>query len=179
MDVDYRKASTHTCTTNTLRVAITDMRTSHTADAGPARQRASGIAGRLLAAGLCALVVLPCAGAQAQLDVPIYTNISRILHILGNTWRGSGYDDNGDAHYLFQPLPPEDMTGQFVQLAVVPAVALPLLPSPKCRSLLASSGRARPPILPSAVCNLNVCHVRQRQIASQGQESRRSAQWKC
>jgi hypothetical protein len=32
-----------------------------------------------------------------------YTNASRILSILGTTWSGAGYDNNGDAHYLFRP----------------------------------------------------------------------------
>jgi hypothetical protein len=38
-----------------------------------------------------------------------YTNVSRILSILGTTWSGAGYDNNGDAHYLFRP--GDEMTG--------------------------------------------------------------------
>ena len=112
-------------------------------DAGscpPARQRRGGVAGRLLAAALCALVVLP--RARAQLDVPKYTNVSRILRILGDTWRGSGYDDNGEAHYLFRPLPPEDMTGKFCAACSGSGVVAFSVSSTKCRPLLASSGRA-------------------------------------
>jgi hypothetical protein len=52
------------------------------------------------------LLTLP--GAYAQ-QVTVYSNTSKVLSILGTSWAGAGYDDQGDAHYLFTP--EEDMTG--------------------------------------------------------------------
>lgn len=68
--------------------------------------RRVGLGWPLLTVALCSLV-LPV--AQAQQDAPTYKNVTQILRMLGDTWRGSGYDDNSDAHYLFRPR--EDMTG--------------------------------------------------------------------
>ena len=47
-------------------------------------------------------MVLPST-AQIGTTPQQYTNVSRILSILGTTWSGAGYDNNGDAHYLFRP----------------------------------------------------------------------------
>jgi len=61
----------------------------------------------LFLAALCSVMHTP---ARAQTDAPTYTNATRILSILGSSWMGSGYDNNGDAHYLFRPK--DDMTEQ-------------------------------------------------------------------
>jgi hypothetical protein len=57
-----------------------------------------------------------------------YTNASRILSILGTTWSGAGYDNNGDAHYLFRP--DDEMTG------ASRAACRPLCSIPCCLALL-------------------------------------------
>ena len=79
--------------------------------AGGCAVRHVGLGWRLLTVALC-LLVLPV--AQARQDAPTYKNVTRILRMLGDTWRGSGYDDNSDVHYLFRPRertnPREDMT---------------------------------------------------------------------
>ena len=54
----------------------------------------------LVAAAVCALV-LPAARAQAQVDT--YQNASLVLEVLSTSWSGAGYNDAGDAHYLFRP----------------------------------------------------------------------------
>ncbi len=42
--------------------------------------------------------------STAQSTIPEqYRNESRILSILGTSWNGAGYDNTGDAHYLFRP----------------------------------------------------------------------------
>lgn len=105
----------------------------HAAPAACAMRRA-GIGWALLAVALCS-VVLP--EAHAQQDAPTYKNITRVLHMLGDTWRGSGYDDNGKALYLFQPR--EDMTGECSPCTLSTA--------PRSMSLSARHGSAPVPSL--------------------------------
>ena len=64
-----------------------------------ARRPALGLP--LLAVAICALV-LPAPSA-AQVDVTTYKNVTRILNYLATSWMGAGYDDTGDALYLFRP----------------------------------------------------------------------------
>jgi len=69
---------------------------------------------------VCSLLVLQAPGARAQQDATTYKNATQILSILGSSWMGSGYDDSGDAHYLFRP--GEDMTGERLCFLMLSAV---------------------------------------------------------
>jgi len=76
-------------------------------------------------------MVLPST-AQIGTNPQQYTNVSRILSILGTTWSGAGYDNNGDAHYLFRP--DGEMTG-VSRAACSPLCSIPCcpaLPPPPC-----------------------------------------------
>ena len=74
----------------------------------------------LVVLAVCSLLVLQAPGARAQQDATTYKNATQILSILGSSWMGSGYDDSGDAHYLFRPK--KDMTGERLCLLILSAV---------------------------------------------------------
>ena len=72
---------------------------------------ATGAARRRPAVGfpLVAIVLGSMVLPSVAQDVPLYNNVSKVLSLLGTTWMGSGYDNTGDAHYLYRPK--DDMTG--------------------------------------------------------------------
>ena len=90
---------------------------------GAARRRPA--MGFPLVAVVLGSMVLP----SAAQDVPLYNNVSKVLTLLGTTWMGSGYDNTGDAHYLFRPK--DDMTGALALLCNLVLAAI-------CTSHLAS-----------------------------------------